>query len=663
MIPARRPRFAALAPALLGVAALAVALGVPRSASAQVAESDNDPTGISIPYPLVHLVHGAGAAQPGTTGQLQDEDPFLLYQLGKDLLNRQFRPSHGVYGRSGEHSVPLYVDRPEVVTHGGSSRFTRDHTASCGFCHSTPYREPGAGQSIGSTGGEGRSTPHFFGAGLIEMLGEQIRSQILVAYDRDRDGVLSRAEVAAPSPVRIRPLPEAPEIDYGDLSPGADGVPRLNPLFRVWYVDARGELLPDAVSLADPRAAGFGFAPQPFGWGRGTRLLAGRRVAEGGEATTLRGFYTGAADVHMGLQAFDPTQLPMRGGLARVSLAGAQQFDFGGSPDLGRRRTESGLSRDDPDADGYPNELSEGDVDAVELAMLNAPTPAVLATPQSESGRSALLAVGCARCHVESWRIEARDAARGLSGDRRFFELQTRSEPGPDGQPALRGRLVRLDRVLPSGQRVPRGEAFVVSRLYTDFKQWDLGPEFWERRFDGSLQREHRTTPLWGVGSTAPYGHNGRFPGLDEVIQAHGGAATEEAHRYRALPAAERRRLLAYLESLVLYTTDEIPADVDGDGAVAERFEVAGQDVGYERFDARFLFKVAPRYRHLKDVVDAYGTPRRLMLIENRDEAFGLALAFRRDSDRDGFPDAVDPLPQQAGIGATDAAKQALNTP
>lgn len=647
----------------LALAAVAAGFAVRGPVAAQVAESDNDPTGISIPYPLVHLVHATEADKPGTTSQLKNDDPFLLYQLGRDLVNRQFRPGHGVYGRSGEQSVPLYVDRPDVATHGGSSRFARDHTASCGFCHSTPYREPGAGQSIGSTGGEGRNTPHFFGAGLVEMLGDQIRSQILARYDLDGDGALSRAEVAAPSPVRVHPQPEAPEIDYGDLSPGADGVPRLNPLFRIWYLDARGELLPDAVSLADPRVAGFTFAAQPFGWGRGTRLLGGRRVAEGGEATTLRGFYTGAADVHMGLQAFDPTQLPVRGGLAGRSLSGAQQYDLGGSPDLGHQRTPGGLSLDDPDGDHHPNELSEGDVDAVEFAMLHAPAPAVLATPMTESGRSVLLAVGCARCHVESWRLEAQDAARGVAGDRRFFDLETRSVTGADGRPALRGRLVRLDRVLPSGERVPRGDGFLVSRLYTDFKQWDLGPEFAERRFDGSLQREHRTTPLWGVGSTAPYGHNGRFASLDEVIAAHAGAAAAEAAAYRGLPVAERHRLLAYLESLVLYTTDEIPADLDGDGAVAEHFQVAGQEVGYERFDARFLLKSPPRYHRLKEAVDAAGVLRPLMLIENLDESFGLALAYRRDTDRDGFPDVVDPQPQQAGIGATDAPRQARNPP
>ncbi|HEX4951999.1 MAG TPA: di-heme oxidoredictase family protein [Thermoanaerobaculia bacterium] len=638
--------------ACLGALAFAVGV-VTLPGRGQIAESAEDPTGVSIPYPLVHLVHAEDPAREGGTAQLLRDDPFLLYQLGRDLLQRQFRLEHGVYGRTGEQSVPLYVERQAAggaASHGAPSRFARDHTASCGFCHSIPYREAGAGQSLGSTGGEGRNTPHFFGGGLIEMLAEQTRQQILNRYDANGNGVIDRAEVARPSPVEVVPFPGAPPVAYGDLSPGPDGVPRLNPAFRVWYLDERGALVPDALSLADRRVAAFDFVLQAFGWGRGTRLIGGRRVAEGGEASTLRAFFTGAADVHMGLQAHDPTQLGAGNGRARRSLPGAWQLDLGGSPDLGARLASTGISLDDPDGDGHPTELSQGDVDAAEWAMLQAPAPAVAATPESERGRSVLAAVGCQRCHVETWRIEARDPSRGLAGDRRFFDLAVTSRPGPDGRPELVGRLRRLDQVLPDGRRVPRGDAFDVERVYSDFQQWDLGPAFWERRFDGSLQKEHRTSPLWGVGSTAPYGHSGRFGTLAEVIDAHGGEAAREAAAWARLPVAEKQLLLAYLRSLVLYVNDEIPADVDGDGLIAERFEVGGVAVGYERFDPRFLTRRAPRYQSVGEAVDPRGRLKPLLLIANVAEVFGLDLPLRRDADADGFPDVLDPQPDKPGV-------------
>ena len=259
---------------------------------------------------------------------------------------------------------------------------------------------------------------------------------------------------------------------------------------------------------------------------------------------------------------------------------------------------------------------------------------------------------GCLRCHDESWQIEARDEARGLQGDRRLFELRTRPVARPDGTVDLAGTLVPLWTRLPSGEYVPRGGAATVERIYTDFKHWDIGPEFHERRFDGTLQREHRTAPLWGVGSTGPYGHAGQFLTLDAAIRAHGGAAETEGARYRQLPQAQRDLLLAYLDSLVLYSTDEIPSDIDGDGVAAESFQVGGVDLGYERFDARFLFQHTPKYRRIETIVDPYGRKRALYLIENIPEAFGLDLAGRLDADGDGFPDLADPAPQSPGVAA-----------
>src|ERR1700720_1214812 len=136
----------------------------------QVSQDASDPYGFAIAYPFVHLVHSSDIARPGTTGHLRAADPFLLYQLGHDLTTRKFTLAEGAYGREGELSVPLYVMSPLGVATPPPSRFARDHAASCGSCHSTPAREPGAGQTISSTAGMGRNTPHFYGAGLVEMI-------------------------------------------------------------------------------------------------------------------------------------------------------------------------------------------------------------------------------------------------------------------------------------------------------------------------------------------------------------------------------------------------------------------------------------------------------------------------------------------------------------
>lgn len=645
-----RPTLSTVAAVAL-LAALAAAAGL-LPAGAQIAENPDDPFLYAVPYPRLRLMHSADPAAAGGTGYLRVHDPFLLYQLGRDLTQIQFKLDQGAYGRPASLDVPLYVgvsDRGPV--HGVPARFARDHTASCAMCHSSVYREPAGGHTIASTGGLGRNTTHFFGAGIVEMLGEQVRALILERYDADGNGLIDRAEVDGPSPVRIRPTPEASEIDYGDLAPGADGVPQLDGVFRLWFVDAEGRVLPDVYGFYDPRAAAFGFAMQPFGWGRGRTLVDGRMVAQGGDATTLREFYAVAADVHMGLQAFDPTQLgddPRSyglGGTARISLLGAQQYDFGGSVDRGLVRTPEGLSLDDPDRDGVPSELTEGDLDAVEFFSLHTPAPAVRTTRRSEEGRVVLIEVGCTRCHVESWRIEARDEARGLAGDRRHFRLETRTQTDGQGVAHLVGRLVHTVEQGEDGARRPAGGGFLAERIYSDFKHWDLGSAFDERRWDGTAQRTHRTAPLWGVGSTAPYGHSGNFLDLHQVIAAHGGAAEAEAAAYRALPRERRDRLIEYLESLVLFSTDEIPADLDGDNFISVPFEVAGQEVGYERFDARFLFAHPPRLEVIAEINRPNGLPAPLAKIINLAETYGLDLPLRIDSDGDGFPDRLRPPP------------------
>mgnify|MGYP000875216168 CR=1 FL=1 len=64
-------------------------------------------------------------------------------------------------------------------------------------------------------------------------------------------------------------------------------------------------------------------------------------------------------------------------------------------------------------------------------------------------------------------------------------------------------------------------------------------------------RRQWRTTPLWGVASSAPYLHDGRAATLAEAIEWHGGEGQSASRAFRQLPPPERLDLLAFLESLV----------------------------------------------------------------------------------------------------------------
>ena len=81
---------------------------------------------------------------------------------------------------------------------------------------------------------------------------------------------------------------------------------------------------------------------------------------------------------------------------------------------------------------------------------------------------------------------------------------------------------------LPTLKRPQQGR-FVVKNIFTDFKRHDMGPNFYERNYDGTLQKTFLTRPLWGVGSTSPYGHDGRSITLDDVILRHGGESQVRA--------------------------------------------------------------------------------------------------------------------------------------
>ena len=86
-----------------------------------------------------------------------------------------------------------------------------------------------------------------------------------------------------------------------------------------------------------------------------------------------------------------------------------------------------------------------------------------------------------------------------------------------------------------------------MKNIFADFKRHDLGPAFHERNYDGTLQTEFLTEALWGVGSTAPYGHDGRSINLEEVILRHGGEARGSRDAFARLGDIERREVLDFL--------------------------------------------------------------------------------------------------------------------
>jgi len=106
---------------------------------------------------------------------------------------------------------------------------------------------------------------------------------------------------------------------------------------------------------------------------------------------------------------------------------------------------------------------------------------------------------------------------------------------------------------------LPRNdEGAILVPLFGDLKRHQiadnqvnaLGNELLSQRF---VERNvFMTSELWGVGSTAPYGHRGDLPTLSEVITAHGGEARVSRDAWLQLGTQQQDDLVAFLKSLII---------------------------------------------------------------------------------------------------------------
>lgn len=247
-----------------------------------------------------------------------------------------------------------------------------------------------------------------------------------------------------------------------------------------------------------------------------------RPFSQKGVFTSLRQFTVNALNDHHGLQ---PTE--------RFGAEWTGTTDF--------------------DGDGIENEVSEGQISALVAWQATLPAPAVKAgLPElwktaASRGENLFSGIGCGECHIPA-----------LPLDSLVFH-----DPGPfDTAGTLRqsdvGTPLALDlATLDWAKALPRDDQDrVLVPLYGDLKRHKIadaandtfGNELLAQRF---VARDvFITAELWGVGSTAPYGHRGDLTTLNEAILAHGGEARESRKAYAALPETDRQSIIAFLRSL-----------------------------------------------------------------------------------------------------------------
>jgi hypothetical protein len=377
---------------------------------------------------------------------------------------------------------------------------------SCAECHGRPRGSAGTGGNV-ATRPDSRDSPHLFGLGLKEMLADEITTDL--RSTRDLAMALARQKN---HPVTLRLASKG--IPYGSITANPDGSLDAS---KVSGVDS------------DLRV-------KPF-------------FAEG-SAISMREFIVGALHNEMGLEASsDPDLLAASGG-ARVVTPSGMVLD-------GSKDKISAPPHPDPE---NGNEIDPALVDHLEFYLLNYFKPGHGAqSDATEHGRQVFSKIGCSSCHIANLTI---------NHDRRVADLETAYDPVNGVFNSLFSTASALFYTKDDGSgqpllKLPLGNSFVVSDIFTDFKRHDLGANFYERNWDGTLQTQFLTRPLWGVGTTGPYGHDGRSITLTDVILRHGGEAQVSRNAFAGLRPSQASDLLTFLNSLVLFPPDDTASNLD----------------------------------------------------------------------------------------------------
>ena len=230
----------------------------------------------------------------------------------------------------------------------------------------------------------------------------------------------------------------------------------------------------------------------------------------------------------------------------------------------GIQSTERFGANQDPDGDGFVNELTRADVTAAAVfqAVMAVPGQVVPNDPAVEravlQGQRNFNSFGCAACHVPALPLSRQG--------------WTYTEPGPYNPPGnLRPGDARMlsvnlnDRLLPQPRLAPANPKDDVLWVpaYTDLKLHDVSDSademplesldmnwpVWAPKFLGG-NRRFLTRRLWGVANTGPYFHHGLFTTMRQAVLGHGSEALAARKAFQAAPKADQDALIEFLKSL-----------------------------------------------------------------------------------------------------------------
>ena len=443
------------------------------------------------------------------------------FEEGDALFEINFNALDGVGVNVGNGqrftSIPrLDLDGPESWANVFPNRITGPNGDSCISCHNLPVADGAGGVNDNviridperkQKGFIERQAPHVFGMGAVQLLAEEMTEELHAIRDDAINRSMESGQVVEVDLV-------TKNIPFGTLriKGGEVDVARVTGLDRDLVV-------------------------KPFEWK--------------GLTAFVRDFVRGASHQELGMQA--------------TELVGDSDSDF----------------------DGISNELSVGDITS--LAIYNAAQPRPVtrlelnqisnflqqdeldryglplddaSIASIQNGALVFEDMWCSQCHTPAMTIEFPTFSEpSRHEDFRDIEFPAGEEvqlPSIAIQFDLTSDILDNPIPLASGQTLGQfernaGQAAIV-RLYGDLKRHDMGKDLTEDIDEGNVGASmFLTENLWGVGSTAPYLHDGRATTLGEAILYHGGDAKRSKEFFESASTTDQKDLIAFLNNLVLY--------------------------------------------------------------------------------------------------------------
>jgi len=467
----------------------------------------------------------------------QTEEAFdEAFEHGDELFETVFNAIDGVGANVGNGQRFTRIPRADLSGPGQwakhvPSRATGPNAQACNSCHDQPT-DDGAGGAAANVHRDPqhrailgkmieRNTPHMFGAGAVQRLAEEMTEKL----QSTRDATI--ANVCA-----------GPSGNSKDASLVAKGV-RFGSI-TVKRVSSGGSACPNSssrrfvISLDRVDGVSADLVVRPYQWK--------------GSVAFLRDFNRDASHNELGMQP--------------VETVG------------------DGV---DGDGDGVADEFTVGDMTALAVYLASQPRPVTKAelaalnltpplTPQEQTsianGAAKFRFAGCDSCHKPALGLDdAMFSEPSQNANYRDAVFPGGQDPVARGVTPLFPVTVDLTLDLPDnridvgggqivnlGNHVSDGNGGAIVSLYGDLKRHYMGTGLAEPIDEvGTGAAVFLTENLWGVGSTAPYLHDGRATTLTEAILEHGGEAASARAAFQNLSEANQHDVIAFLDSLVLF--------------------------------------------------------------------------------------------------------------